>query len=248
MKFHGVGVQNIGSFLPLRAAGSLSRGRGLGQRLTACSTLAGGIVNGDARLDVVSVCTESDPFPAVLYTVSLHQYAGGHQVISFKNRSDPVEYMVASLLYIVGNHIFKGQHSIHIHVSGAGDQILFVGIFPGQLESDQMAAIVKVLPIHPIVLHCLPAGRFYLPDAAPFLSGHQVGPDTGISDAAAAQIIQVTVGFKGGCGIVILCKVWNIVIDRHIRAAVIGRQIGHGIDLGGVLGPLTAGQQTAQQT
>ena len=74
--------------------------------------------------------------------------------------------MVVRFLDIVSYHIFKGEHTINIEVSCAGDQVLLICILAGQLIADEMAAIIEVLSIHTIVLDCVPSSWFYLANTA----------------------------------------------------------------------------------
>ena len=221
MELHGAGVEHIGALLLRRAAGGLSGNGGLGHLLTAGGAGSGGVVDGNAGLHVVGVHAEGDPFPAVLHAVGLHQYAGGHQVVPLKDGGHPVEHMVVGLLHIVGHQVLKGQHPVHVHVPGAGDEVLLVGVLAGELEADQVAAVVQILPV---ILHIDPAAGLHRTDALPVLGGHEIGPHAGVGHPAPAQRVQVAVGLKGVGGVVVLCKVRNIVIDRHIGiAAVIGQ-------------------------
>ena len=88
--------------------------------------------------------------------------------------------MVAGFLDVVRHQVLERQHPLHIQVAGAGDQVLLVGIFPGQLITNKMTAVVEVLAVHKVVLDSLPAGGFYLADAAPLLSGHEICAHIGI--------------------------------------------------------------------
>ena len=47
-----------------------------------------------------------------------------------------VHYVVSRFLYVVGNHILKGQHPLDIQVAGSGYQISLIGIFSGKLVAN----------------------------------------------------------------------------------------------------------------
>lgn len=104
--------------------------------------LAGEIVDLDAWLDIVGIDIETDPGTIVLDRVALHLDAAGHQLVAMEIRGDPVQDMVAGLLYIVSYHILKGQHALHVEKAGTGDQIALIGILTGELVADQMAAVI----------------------------------------------------------------------------------------------------------
>ena len=214
MELFAAGVQDVGGLR--RGLGVLRRGS-----LALGPALPGGVVDGDAGLDVVDVHVEAHALPVVLHAEGLHQHAGGHQIVPLKDGGHPVEHVVVRLLYVVGHQVLKGQHAVHVHVPGAGDQVALVGVLAGELEADQVAAVIEVLPV---ILHVDPAAGLHRADALPVLGGHEIGPHAGVGHPAPAQRVQFAVGLKGVGGIVVLCKVRNIVIDRHIGiAAVIGQ-------------------------
>ena len=80
--------------------------------------------------------------------------------------------MVICFLYIVGNHILEREHSLYIEVSGAGNEVLLVGILPCELIPQQMATVVQVLAADEIVFDGVSAGRLHLANFAPVLGGH----------------------------------------------------------------------------
>ena len=133
--------------------------------------------------------------------------------------------MVARLLDIVGHHVFKGQHTLHIQIAGTGDEVHPVGILAGQLVTDEVATIVERFAVHKVILILDPAGGLDAADGAAFLCGHDVLTDAGHGLAAATQFIQFGIGFIGfGCE-VFLREVGDIVKHRHIGFARIGRQL-----------------------
>ena len=237
MEFLRVGIQHVG--------GTCGGWAGLDLPLFPFRPArAGGVVDADARLDVVDIDVEADALPLVLHAPGLHQHSAGHQIVPLIERGDPVEDVVGGLLHIVGHQVLKGQHALHIHVAGPGDQVALVGVLAGELEPDEVAAVIKVLTA---VLHVDPAGGLHRADALPLPGRHQLLSHTGVGRAAAAQPVQRTVGLKGLGGIFLLPKEGLVVIDDHIGLARIG---GHLVQIvadrrGGL--PLAAGQQQGQE-
>ena len=86
-----------------------------------------------------------------------------------------------------------------------------------------MAAIVQVFAIHKIIFGDLPAAWLHFADGTTLFRRHQICADTGISRAAAPQVIQITVVFKGFTGQIRSCKVWDIAIYNGIWLPGIGR-------------------------
>ena len=56
-------------------------------------------------------------------------HAAGDQAVSLENRRNPVHNMVAGFFNVVGDHVFKGQHTLYIQIARSGNQVLFVSIF-----------------------------------------------------------------------------------------------------------------------
>ena len=151
MEFHTVGIQDVGCALwflfcrffrrcPLLAEPAVSRG----------------VIDGNTGLDVIGVDTEADALALVLHGPAFHQNAVGHQIGVGEHRRHPVQNMVVRLLYIVSHHVFKGQHSLDIQISGTGDEILLVGVLSCQLIPQQMAAVIEIFTVHNIIFHRLP--------------------------------------------------------------------------------------------
>ena len=92
MELHGIGIEDITSCL------SLGGGRRI---LLGAPALAGGVVDGHSRLDVVAEDTEGEACPLVLYGESLHQDTVSHQIVPLEDGSDPVEHMAARVIHTV---------------------------------------------------------------------------------------------------------------------------------------------------
>ena len=139
----------------------------------------------------------------------------GQQVGPVVDRGHPVEDVVAGFLYIVSHLILKGEHSLGVQKAGAGDEVALVGVLPGQLVADEVAAVVEILPVHPVILHRVPAGGLHLADLSPGLGGHERGAEVGIGRPAAPQGIQRSIGLKGFGGVLLLGKVRLVAVELH---------------------------------
>ena len=237
MELFAAGVQDVGGLR--RGLGVLRRGL-----IPLGPALPGGVVDGDAGLDVVDVHVEAHALPVVLHAEGLHQHAAGHQIVPLKDGGHPVEHVVVRLLHVVGHQVLKRQHAVHVHVPGAGDQVALVGVLAGELEADQVAAVIEVLAV---VLHIDPAGGGHRADALPVLGGHQLRPHAGPGRAAAAQPVQLAVGLKGLGGVLVLGEKGLVAVDGHIGLADIGGNLVQIVAGGGHHGLLTAGEEQDEQ-
>ena len=111
-----------------------------------------GVIDDHAGLGIVGIDAEADAFAFVLHGPAFHQHAFGNQVIPVENGGGPVENMVFRFLHVVGHHVLKGQHALDIHVPGAGDQIFLVGVLAGELEANEVAAVIKIAAVHKLAL------------------------------------------------------------------------------------------------
>lgn len=73
VKFVAVGIEDVRGLAALRLRSLLP-------------ALAGGVVDGDAGLDVVHIDIEADAFPLVLHRPSLHLDTAGYQVLTLEHR------------------------------------------------------------------------------------------------------------------------------------------------------------------
>ncbi len=111
--------------------------------------------------------------------------------------------MIFCLFYIICDHVFKRQHSVHIQIPGAGNQVFLIGIFSGELKTDQMTPVVQIFSVYIIVFCILPSGRLHLTDALTLFCRHEVHSDSGACSTASAQPVQFTVKFIGLSGQII---------------------------------------------
>ena len=64
------------------------------------------------------------------------------KVFSVKYRCDSVHNVIAGASYIIGDRIFKREHTLDIKVSCACNEIKRVGVLSCELISDQMTSVV----------------------------------------------------------------------------------------------------------
>ena len=207
----GVGVQHIsGTFRDgpggfLRTAGNGDNaGVASGGVRDRCGVVrvtpavAVGIIDDHTGLHIKAVDIKGDRRTAIFHGISFHFHTGAQQVIPFENGSDPVEDMISGPADIVGDFIFIGEHTLHVHIPGPCDQVALVGIFTGKLESDHMAAVVQIMILDEIVIaDQMPAAGMDRGDGLPLLRGHQILADAGHRSLAAAERVKVAVPFKG---------------------------------------------------
>ena len=214
MELPGTEVHHIVHFLPGNRGGP---GR---------AAFPGGIVDLYARLAVVDIDAEANLI--VLHGQPLHQNAAGDQLAAFKDRGDTIEDVICRFLYIVGHHVFKGEHPLHVQVARAGDEVAFVGVFAGELVTDEMAAVIEIFSVHIVVFCRLPAGGPHLPDAAALLRGHQLLSHAGIGHAAAPLRIQLAVMLKSGGGVIRLGEVRLVAVYGRIGLTAVFRDLCKG--------------------
>ena len=61
--------------------------------------------------------------------------------------------MVICFFHVIGHHILKRQHPVHIQITCTGNKILLIGILSSQLIANQMTAIVQRLAVHIVVFN-----------------------------------------------------------------------------------------------
>ena len=217
MELVGPGVENIVLFLPLFRLAFPAGGNFPGS-----PAVPGGVVDFHPWLDIVHVHVKTDALSLVFHREALHFHTSGHQLVPLEQGRHPVEHVVLRLLDVIRRHVFKGEHSLHIQVSGAGDQIVLVGVFPCQLEADEMTPVVQIAAVHKVVFRGLPSRGVHLADAFPVLGGHQVLPDAGGGGAASAQGIQGTVFLEGLGRQLLRGKIRLVAVELHIGKSLVG--------------------------
>lgn len=92
------------------------------------TAFARGIVYLHARLYVIAIYVKAYSLALVLYGVRLHQHAAADKLVARENGSYSVRDVVAGFLDIVCDHILKGKHSLHVEITGAGDEVFRICI------------------------------------------------------------------------------------------------------------------------
>ena len=197
------------------------------------AAFARAVVDFDAGLVVVGV--DAEMHVVVLHGQRFHENTACDQLVALENGRYPVEHMVLGLLDVVGDHVFKGQHALHIQIACAGDKVFLVCVFARELIADQMTAVVEIVPVHVVVFGRLPARGLDLADAAAFFRGHEIRTDAGVGHAAAAERVQFTVSLKGDGRVVGLGEIGVVAVDGDVgRAGELRQRVeGENVALGG---------------
>ena len=225
MEFFGIDIEDVALLPHCHKIGTLCLLRSI---FALCPVFTGGIIDDHAGLGIVDIDIEADTVACILHRVGLHLYPPAYQFLTGKHRCYPVQHVVLRFLYIVGNHILKGQHTVHITVTGTGDQIAFIGVFTGELEANEMAAVIQALAVHMVILRLDPARRLDLRNALPALGRHNIHTDAGHGIAAAPKTIQRRIMLVGALSHILLSKFRLVVIDDHIGLAGKRRNIVKG--------------------
>ena len=199
------------------------RCRFLCDRSFAKSAFSSCVVDDDTRLDIIAEHVIENAISVILNGLRLHKYAVSYQIRSFKDWRDAVHNMVVCFLYIVGNHIFKWQHSRNIQITSARDKIPCICIFSRKLIAQQMAAIIQVFAINAVILYGMPSCWFYLTDRTPLLGRHNILTHASVCHAAAPQFVQLGVELVRICSHVAICEEWDIVVNRYIWISTVSR-------------------------
>ena len=109
-----------------------------------------------------------------------------YQIIAVEHGRDAIEYVVPGFFDVVRRQILKRQHPLHVQIARARDEILFVRVLGGQLVANQMTTVIKILPIHDVILYGLPSRRLDLSNRAALFRGHEVKSDVRVSRPATA--------------------------------------------------------------
>ena len=71
---------------------------------------------------------------------------------------DAVEHMVARVVDVAEDALFKRQHARLVEIARAGEEILAVGVFAVERPGDEMAAVVEALARNKVVALLMPSG------------------------------------------------------------------------------------------
>ena len=187
MEFLGVCIQNIISRFSLCECVFVE------------AAFSGGVVDHNSGLNIIAVYIEAYAVSLVLNAVSLHLHAAGNKLVAVKDGGHSVENVIARFLDIVRNHIFEGQHPFYVYITCSGDEILLVVVLACELETDEVAAVIKIFSVDKGIGNIHPSGGLDVTDALSVFRGHKFLTYAGHSHAAASQFIQRTEIFKGCC-------------------------------------------------
>ena len=100
--------------------------------------VAGDVIKfaGDDNLYVVAENVEADAVTVILNGVGLHLHARCHKVVTRVNGGNSVCNVVTGFSYVVGHHIFKWKHTVHVHIPCACYKVSGVGIFCRKLPAN----------------------------------------------------------------------------------------------------------------
>ena len=245
MEFLGIGIEHIrrryriSRGRRLRGIRCCRRGRtcrsraaaGIVRSLTGTlgavsPVLTRSIVNGHTGFHVVAIDAERNARTIIFHGARLHHHTAGDQLVALEQGRHAIKDMVAGALHILGDLRFEGFHTIHIHGSGSGDEVAHVGVFSSQLISQQVAAVVNVLAVHPVVLMHAPAGRLHRADGSAFFGWHGFLTHKRRAFTATAQAIQGRIAFEGFVRIIIRIEIRLVAVQLHIRrAGILGNLI-----------------------
>ena len=113
--------------------------------------VAVGVIDCDARLNVIAENIEANALSAVLKGNRLHANAVGKKIVALEDGGHSVKHVVACIVYVIGDHVFKGEHPLDVHVTSTCDEIFGVGIFARKLKPYEMTAVVEIFSVNAVV-------------------------------------------------------------------------------------------------
>ena len=131
--------------------------------------------------------------------------------------------MVIGFVYISCGFFLKRKHTFIVHVAGAGDQVLFIGIFRSKAVGDEVAAVIQIVAVHDTgVFDCVPAGWPDLTDFPARFGRHGVFAHIGIGHTASSELVEFMVGFKS-VGVLLFPagEIWFISMYSHRRFSIV---------------------------
>ena len=131
--------------------------------------------------------------------------------------------MVIGFVYISCGFFLIRKHAFIVHVAGAGDQVLFIGIFRSKAVGDEVAAVIQIVAVHDTgVFDCVPAGWPDLTDFPARFGRHGVFAHIGIGHTASSELVEFMVGFKS-VGVLLFPagEIWFISMCSHRRFSTV---------------------------
>ena len=97
--------------------------------------------------------------------------------------------MIIRFFDIICHLILEWKHTIYIHIAGSCNQVTFIRILTGQLETNQMTTVVQISTVNSIIFLIHPACWLHTTDAFSFLCRHQIFTYTGFRCLTSSQFI-----------------------------------------------------------
>ena len=119
---------------------------------------AGGVVNLHMRLQVVAVHMEAQRLAVILDRLGLKAHAAAEKFLFVVHGRDAVENMVARVVDVVEDLLFKRQHARFVEIARAGEEILAIGVLAAERPGDEVAAVVEALAWNKVVALLVPTG------------------------------------------------------------------------------------------
>ena len=98
--------------------------------------------------------------------------------------------MVACVVDVVEDLLFKRQHARFVEIARAGEEILAIGVFAAERPGDEVAAVVEALARNKVVALLVPSGGVDARDVAALALTERFGAHTGERFAGAAQAVE----------------------------------------------------------
>ena len=123
---------------------------------------------------------------------------------------DAVEHMVACVVDIVEDLLFKRQHARFVEIARAGEEILAIGVFAAERPGDEVATVVEALTRNKVVALLVPSGGVDTRDIPALALTERFGAHAGKRFAGAAQTVELGEFLKaalfGGTIVFIECE------------------------------------------
>ena len=127
----------------------------------------------------------------VLDRLCLKAHAAADKFLLVVHGRDAIENMVARVVDVVEDLLFKRQHARFVEIARAGEQILAVGVFAAERPGDKVAAVVEALTRNKVVALLVPPGGMDTRDIAALALTERFGTHAGECLAGAAQAIEL---------------------------------------------------------
>ena len=152
---------------------------------------AGGVVNLHVRLQVVAVHVEAQGLAVVLDRLCFQTNATTDEFLFVVHGRDAVEHVVARVVDVAEDLLFKRQHARLVEVARAGEEIFAIGVLAAERPGDEVAAVVEALAWNKVVALLVPTGRMDARDIAALSLSERLGAYAGERLASAAQAVEL---------------------------------------------------------